>query len=320
MIGIENFLKIKKRQRDDAIREAALLRSEFYSANKELDAISQERANLQYRRSMKSLGGDDVSEENKLIEALGKKEEAALKTLGKCEEDFKPKFMCSICEDTGYDGDEVCKCVTSMMAKYMIGQYEKHNTLKYDNFDKFDLSLFSDEPNIETSRGKVSQRDLMRGVRESALDFVESYPNEKSLLFVGGPGLGKTFTANCISDGLLKKGYYVLYYRFTELQDLFRNYTNFNKSDEVNEDYAELFSASLLVIDDLNIPQMNAVVDSLFEVVDKRMARRQSTIITTNLSKQEILENYGARIHSRLREYKKWTFKGKDLRGKLGQD
>lgn len=77
--------------------------------------------------------------------------------------------------------------------------------LDKENFDNFNLDLYSNEVNEELFHAKVSPRQNIQTIRELAFNFIKNFddPDQKNLLFTGSTGLGKTFLSNCIAREIL---------------------------------------------------------------------------------------------------------------------
>ena len=92
----------------------------------------------------------------------------------------------------------------------------------------------------------------------------------------------------------------------------------FNKdNEEVDREILNLTKNSdLLIIDDLGtefITSLSTV--ELFDIINCRILEKKSTIISTNLSIDELMEQYSERILSRLYgEYDMLKFFGDDIR------
>ena len=91
----------------------------------------------------------------------------------------------------------------------------------------------------------------------------------------------------------------------------FKSYTN-----EPNELIERYFESDLLIIDDLGTEMINQFsVSTLYNLVNDRLGRKKPTVISTNLSKDEIQKKYTDRITSRLfGEYQLVFFVGTDIR------
>ena len=76
------------------------------------------------------------------------------------------------------------------------------------------------------------------------------------------------------------------------------------------------FECDLLIIDDLGTEMINQFsVSTLYNLLNDRLSRRKPTVVSTNLSKDEIQKKYTDRITSRmLGEYQVLFFVGTDVR------
>ena len=87
----------------------------------------------------------------------------------------------------------------------------------------------------------------------------------------------------------------------------------FGRSEQTIEDLMD--STDLLIIDDLGTEiETAANISLLEETVDRRFRRKQSTVISTNLTPEDIRHRYIERIGSRLLCYQTLPFGGGDLR------
>jgi DNA replication protein DnaC len=87
-----------------------------------------------------------------------------------------------------------------------------------------------------------------------------------------------------------------------------------------NEERAEeLSEIDVLMIDDLGSEPLmqNVTVEQLFNLLNERLDKGLSTVISTNLTMEELQGRYTERIASRLRDKNNWkviTLEGKDIR------
>ena len=67
-------------------------------------------------------------------------------------------------------------------------------------------------------------------------------------------------------------------------------------------DLSPLTDCDLLVIDDLGTEQIykNVTLEYLLSTISERILAQKHTIITTNLTPEELLDRYGDRLYSRL--------------------
>ena len=133
---------------------------------------------------------------------------------------------------------------------------------------------------------------------------------------------GKTFMSNCIAQDLLKKGKTVLYQTAPILLESIIDY-KMSKQKNLNDNiYKSILETDLLIIDDLGTESLNSMkLSELFSILNARILNLNNkitkTIISTNLSINDIFKNYEERIGSRIVGYYDiYYFFGDDLRFK----
>ena len=126
--------------------------------------------------------------------------------------------------------------------------------------------------------------------------------------------------SNCIAHELIKKGKTVLYQTAPVLLESVIDY-KMNKQKNYSEDiYSAILEADLLIIDDLGTESLNSMkLSELFSIINTRILnlnkKSTKTIISTNLSINDIFKNYEERIGSRIAGYYDiYYFFGEDLR------
>ena len=261
---------------------------------------------------------------NSDISDLKKQKEEILKSIGKEAESIVPNYECKNCNDTGYifDGksSQMCNCLKQRI--YNI-EYNKSNitNLNKQNFDNFNLNLYSDEVSKSKYNSDVSPRENIKLILDICKGFINNFDNseEKNLLFTGRTGLGKTFLSSCIANELLKKGKTVLYQTSSVMLDTIINY-HLGKSNS-SDIYNHLLNVDLLIIDDLGTEGVNNMkLVELFNLLNTRLLNSNKvtkTIISTNLSLQNLFEVYDERIVSRIVGYYNICyFFGDDIRFK----
>lgn len=227
---------------------------------------------------------------------------------------LEPEYECAVCKDTGYVDGKRCLCFKRKLMDKMYDQSNIRDILGQENFDSFDLRLYSDK--VSPKEG-ISPRENAQKILRRALAFVERFnTGEENLLLYGSTGLGKTFVCNCIAKELLDRGNMVLYLSagqlFRKLEEL-----RFSKEDEgEKEDWdRELLEADLLIIDDLGTEFSTLFTTTeLFRIINDRKLMKKPVVISTNLTPEEMTNQYSDRITSRLREYGSIKFFGEDIR------
>ena len=151
---------------------------------------------------------------------------------------------------------------------------------------------------------------------EKAHSYVEHWSEMKAsatgLLLWGSVGTGKSFFAGCIANALLDQGVPVLMTNFSRILNALTGMF----SDDRNKYIDSLNHYSLLIIDDLGTELGNSLENSeLFYCINDRKLREKSTIISTNLSVNELRRTYSERIASRvMNDYRVIPLFGGDIR------
>lgn len=252
------------------------------------------------------------------IQKLKAEKLAILESLNLDENYLKPKYECSLCNDTGYiitdHSNQMCNCLKQELLNL---SYNKSNLNRLDkeNFSTFNFNKFSDEINFDKYNVNISPRDNMKNILKIVKNFIYNFNdyNEKNLLFTGNTGLGKTFLSNCIANEVLNMNKTVLYQTAPIMLDSIIDY-RFNKNE--GEIYKDILSVDLLIIDDLGTESINSMkFTELFNIINSRILSNQKTLISTNLSVNELLKNYDERIFSRFAgHYNICRFFGDDIR------
>lgn len=316
----------KKRMLEE--QEADNKKAKFYNEHPELQKLDEKITSLAISTSLSLINKNSkekLDELNKNIKKLKAEKNKILNSLNISEDYFLPKYECPICKDTGYitknNQTEMCSCLKQ---KLFDLEYNKSNiyNLKNQNFENFNLNLYSNDTNPEKYNSKVSPRENISLIKDICLKFIENFddPTEKNLLFTGNTGLGKTFLSSCIANELIKKGKTVLYQTAPVMLDTVIDY-RFNKQNSSPDIYHNILSADLLIIDDLGTEAMNNIkFTELFNIINTRLLNQNKitkTIISTNLSLQNLFNNYDERIVSRIvGNYNICYFFGDDIRFK----
>lgn len=320
---LKNLLKIYEQKKLAAEIACENKINELYSKNPKL-AYLVEKINLtsiQISKAILKNNKEDVIKLNKELEELKQKKNNLLHELNIDDNFFIPKYECSLCNDTGYlvdDNNIMCTCLKQ---KLIDKQYNKSNifNLSKENFSTFSELVYSDKKNEEKYQSTISPRENIKKIKEIARDFIDNFdqPEEKNLLFTGNTGLGKTFLSNCIANEIIKKGKTVIYQTAPIMLDSVIDY-RFGKGDKFI--YENILSSDLLIIDDLGTESMNNLkFTELFNIINTRLLNQNNkitkTIISTNLSLNNLYNTYDERIFSRLAGYYNiCRFFGDDIR------
>ncbi len=213
------------------------------------------------------------------------------------------RYHCCKCKDTGFIGNEKCSCFKQAIADLIYEGSNMKSVLKQENFSNFSFHYYSDSY-IDETLG-VSPLSNMQKIVASCKSFVRHFGSKHdNILFQGYAGVGKTFLANCIAKELLDRGYTVIYLTAFRLFDILEK-NKFSREEEVSysasSQFEYILDCDLLIIDDLGTELINSFTSSqIYLIINERLLKQKSTIISTNLSLDNINTNYGERIYSRI--------------------
>ena len=303
-----------KNKKEQEERKAAV-----YKKLPRLKGIENEMINLGIEITKAVLFDD--GDKNVLLEHLKKKqldlkiEKAEILSSNNYPKDYlELKYDCKKCQDTGFMGLDKCSCLIQKQIAHNYKQSKLTGILKQENFDNFNIDYYSD---IASGKG-VSPRKNMQHIYLECIKYVKDFDSHsRNMLFIGRPGLGKTFLCHSIAKDLLQGGKSVIYQSAPDLMDLVRKYKfDFDNEEQGNEALNDIYKCDLLIIDDLGTElstQFSGLV--IYNILNKRLTESKKMIISTNLDVDEIMKNYSERITSRVfGNFDMYEFFGDDIR------
>lgn len=152
--------------------------------------------------------------------------------------------------------------------------------------------------------GEQAQR--MQGVVSFAKEYFHTH-NGKNIIMTGETGTGKTLLANLIATDFIKHGKRVEVIRSSDINNQVRaSWSKYADTTE-HELIKYWINRDLLVIDEfgeadnaINVETRQADRERLSRIIDGRYSRNLPTIITTNLTKEVMMERLGDRAWDRL--------------------
>lgn len=320
----ELYRKIEREyelQRDNNSRELEIRKSRIYSEIPDIKKIDEYIVKLGLEGSKMQLRApalDELKKINEDIYALRGEKEKLLKKYGYDRNYLDMHYVCDKCKDTGYlDNGEKCSCLKSKLSRNLYEISNIEYTLNRENFNTFDLSIFSQEP---FDNEELSPRQNMEEILKISKSFLKTFyeKNDMNLLFYGATGQGKTFMLNCIAKELLDRNVNVIYQTAFSMLDVVED-RKFRRTEENAEKYNMMFQCELLIIDDLGIELVNSFSASeIFNIVNSRILSGKKTLISTNLSPKELSNTYTDRVFSRVfHKFVPLKFYGEDLRLKI---
>lgn len=287
-----------------------------YNKVPEVSSINKQISSLSVKQARKLLEGDEhaLSELREQIKLLSKQKEALMVQAGFPANYLEPVYDCPDCKDTGYVNNQKCHCFRKAAIELLYTQSNVKNILADENFNTFSFRYYSGN-HIDPKTGRSSLEN-MKKAHQTALEFVDTFSTEfRNLFLYGDTGVGKTFLSNCIAKELIDRSHSVIYFTAHELFDTLAK-SKFGKDESADEMNGHILDCDLLIIDDLGTEFANSfTVSQLFLCINERILRRKSTIISTNLSLESIVNTYSERTFSRITSnYTMLKLTGDDIR------
>lgn len=275
-------------------------------------ALEQEGISLAMDKARALIGsGQSHEEEIKALQEklfdLSMRKKDLLAAHGYSRDYLELTYDCPSCRDTGYNGDEKCNCFQQLEVSFLYEASHVKEFLEQNNFSKLTMEYFTDEATEEAFRKAV----------HIAKDFIKNFHNGCQNLFLYGTvGTGKSFLSGCIAKELMDLEVPVVYLSSVKLFQMLNAYSYDVDKTNLYLFTDTLYDSKLLIIDDLGTEFLNDFVRSnLFEIINERQIRGNSTIISTNLQLEGFRTNYGDRCLSRITgNYTLCHLVGRDIR------
>lgn len=322
---------------DGKILRRALARFDEEKQRREEDARSRERAvyrkcprieqiNIELSRTMAKIiasglrrGADPrpaiaaLREENLNLQA---ERARLLEEMGYPADYLEQKPVCPACGDTGFRGSEMCTCLRDYYVRVQNEELSRLLDLGTQSFETFNFDYYSPAPDFElgTSPRMNAERNY-----DVCQDYAHEFsPRSGNLLLSGDTGLGKTFLSASIARVVSENGHSVVYDTASHIFSRFeaQKFRRESGEEDADGDVERYLKCDLLIIDDLGTEMTTSFVQSAFyQIVNTRLMTGKKTVISTNLSPDEIGSRYGAAVRSRIEgEYRILPFYGEDIR------
>lgn len=314
----ENVKKIKELYENKykkAQDEAYARRAELWAAVPEVRELDRAIYSLGLEGVKATVGGGDNAPK-KILELkeqsleLQKARAELLISKGYPVDYTSVHYECEKCNDTGYTESGMCDC---MKRALIFASYESSGLgrlMKYQTFDSFSLDYY---------RQSVENYEKMKHNFEYIKNFAENFSTDKceNIVMLGGTGLGKTHLSTAAAKTIIDKGFDVLYVStLGMISDFEKERFGSGYSDTEVDNLGRYYDCDLLILDDVGTEVTNQFTASvLYNVINTRLSKGRSTVISTNLTSAEIRTRYWDRIASRIfGEYMPLAFVGTDVR------
>lgn len=285
-------------------------KEEIYSSIPEYKEISDKVSSLCVAQGKKMLLGDEhaLGEMKQELHALTARKAVLLSSHGYPADYLDAIYDCAECQDTGYLPDNSkCSCMKKKLIFHLYEQSGLAKLIETENFDHLSMEYYDGEDRAKFEKAVQNARNFIEG-------FGSHYRN---LFFCGTVGTGKSFLSCCIAKELMEKDYNVIYFSASTLFHKISELTfGVRDKEALTLLKKDLTDCDLLIIDDLGTELVNSFVTSeLFNILNERDLHKKATVISSNLTIEEIRDYYSDRIFSRLiSNYDFFKFTGQDIR------
>ena len=205
-----------------------------------------------------------------------------------------PIYDCPECKDTGYIGDKKCHCFQQKIREILYRQSNIEDSAGNECFSAFRTDYYSSQ---RSGRERLSPRENIENVLSVSRSFIECFDSRpgQNLFIYGNAG--------------------VIYLTAYQFFDQLADYT-FRRGANNAQTLPAFLHCDLLIIDDLGTELNNSFINSqLFLCINERILNKKSTIISTNLSLEQINRSYTERVFSRIiQSYTLLHIYGEDIR------
>lgn len=292
---------------------------EIAGINDEILRVNREELSARFAKNT-----EKTAELKKKRQELFEAKKALVKKAGYPENYTEAPFFCNKCGDTGYiDGTVKCACFKALEADIVNSESGLPDFLNAVPIEEMKTEIYDDTapmPDLPRNAKKFTQKEYME---KAVIPRIRRYTAEfdgigsHNIFMSGAAGTGKTYLTACVAKSLMASLHTVIYISASELFSTYSR-AEFGRGDQgaLESRISLIENSDLLIIDDLGTEYTTDLNKSrFFALIDSRLKRKLSTIISSNMNLNEVDAAYGERIASRINgEYMILPFFGTDLR------
>lgn len=184
----------------------------------------------------------------------------------------------------------LCKCESDKIKEQ---ERIEENKQKQMRLDKLKMNSLMDKKFEQCTFKNWQMDEANKRMYELGVNYIRNWEQMKKdnigFILYGGVGIGKTYLVSCIANSLLEQYIPVIIISSIALLGKYKK-AYMDKQAEVTITN-NLQQADLLIIDDLGAENDTAwVKEKIYEIIDSRYRDSKPTIITTNLTLQQLQE------------------------------
>ena len=306
------FDEIKNRYDNTRLDNQRILSSRRDAVYKNIEGykeLDDSTISVSMDMAKRKMNGDEnaIEELHALLADLKEMKQSLLKGAGYPQDYLDPIYTCPDCKDTGYIGREKCHCLVQQEINILYAQSNIREMLKENNFSVLSDKYYSGEDLINFTETVAKCHDFVNS-------FDTLHPN---MILYGDVGTGKSFLSACMAKELMDLNHSVIYFSAISIfEELARGTFDAKAKEDLYNLYEYIYNCDLLIIDDLGTELTNSFVSNqLFACINERSLRKKSTVISTNLTLQQIRDRYSDRVFSRIVSgYTACKLSGRDIR------
>ena len=215
-------------------------------------------------------------------------------------------YQCKKCHDKGIVLHEStahrCSCWSQKMLNLKIKKANLGVNFNDAKFSNFKLNYY---PNTMPSEGGATYRERANTALLAAKGFVNDINTnqvKKGLFFCGPVGSGKTFLALALARELVLNNHDLLFVVVPDFLDALRFTFDKNDNGLTEKDLIDVvWNIPILILDDLGAHNYTEwTVNKIYSLLNYRLNHKLPTIITSNLTLNELESLLGDRTCSRI--------------------
>lgn len=308
-INSENIKKEYEHLQDKHRLELIENKFKLYEKYPELEKIDKELKELKTKKAICKINQneEDIDKINKLIELKNVEKIEFLDKNRINNDEFNIKYDCNDCKDTGFVNNKKCHCYIDKEIKLIKNNSNLPSLFYNYTFENLDLKCFEQDIKVTDD---LKYQDYMKIVMSDIAEKVKDISIGKPafILFYGPTGSGKTYLSSCIANSSINKLKTTFYISAADYINSF-----FSKQFDESSIYDEY---ELLILDDLGMETISEFsVGKIFELINNRINKNLSLIISTSCSLNELNDIYGESTVSRIfNKFYIVKLNGEDLR------